>query len=149
MLFLKNKPSNISKCVLAIAVTFGGLSIGATAAVAADASGNYQKERAACMNGQSQQDRATCLKEAGAARGEAKRGNLNDGSASFQQNAQLRCSALPTADQDDCMSRARGQGTVSGSVGGGGVIKETVTIVPAPMPSGSEFRPAPVPTRQY
>jgi hypothetical protein len=56
---------------------------------------------------------------------------------------------LPPADYDDCIRRAQGQGTVSGSVGGGGVVKETVTIVPAPMPTGSEYKPAPTPGPQY
>jgi len=149
MLFVQNKACNTRKYVLALSFIFGGLGVGSTAVVAADASGIYQQERAACLNGQSQQDQATCLKEAGAARGEAKRGNLNDGATSYQQNAQMRCNALPPADYDDCIRRAQGQGTVSGSVGGGGVVKETVTIVPAPMPTGSEYKPAPAPGPQY
>lgn len=149
MLFFQNKACNTRKYAVALSFVVGGLSFGSTAAVAADASGSYQQERAACLNGQSQQDQATCLREAGAARGEAKRGNLNDGGASYQQNAQTRCNALPPADYDDCIRRAQGQGSVSGSVGGGGVVKETVTIVPAPMPAGSEYRPAPVPGPQY
>lgn len=147
MLLIQNKAFNTRKYVLALSLMVGSLGLGSTVAVAADASGSYQQERAACLNGQSQQDQATCLKEVGAARGEAKRGNLNDGATSYQQNAQTRCNALPPADYDDCIRRAQGQGSVSGSVGSGGVVKETVTIVPAP--AGSEYRPAPAPSPQY
>ncbi|MFC7298542.1 hypothetical protein [Herminiimonas aquatilis] len=135
MLFIQNNACNARKYVLALSLFAGSMGLGSTAAMAADASGSYQQERAACLSGQTQQDRATCLQEAGAARGEAKRGNLNDGAASYQQNAQTRCNALPPADRDACMRRMQGQGTVSGSVDGGGVYRETTTIVPAPATS--------------
>ncbi len=146
MLFVQNKACNTRKYVLALSFFAGGMGLGATSAMAADASGSYQQERAACLSGQTQQDKTTCLREAGAARGEAKRGNLNDGATSFQQNAQARCNALPPADRDDCIRRMQGQGTVSGSVDGGGVYREMTTIVPAP--AGSEYRPAPAPGLQ-
>ncbi|RBA24993.1 hypothetical protein [Herminiimonas fonticola] len=149
MLFVQNKACNTRKYVLALSLFASSMGIGSTAAVAADASGNYQQERAACLSGQTQQDKKTCLREAGAARSEAKRGKLNGDASSYQQNAQARCNALPPADRDDCMRRMQGEGTVSGSVDGGGIYRETTTIVPAPMPSGSEYRPAPVPAPQY
>src|SRR5688572_19802328 len=44
-----------------------------------EAQATYNSDRAACMRGNTGQDRETCLKEAGAALGEARRGNLNDG----------------------------------------------------------------------
>lgn len=135
MLFIQNSGCNTRKYLLALSLFVGSMGLGSTAAIAADASGSYQQERAACLSGQTQQDRATCLREAGAARGEAKRGNLNDGAVSYQQNAQNRCNALPPADRDACMRRMQGQGTVSGSVDGGGVYRETTTIVPVPAAS--------------
>ena len=90
----------------------------------------YRSERAACMSGQSNQDRATCLKEASAARAEAKRHRLDTGAASLQQNAQARCIALPADDRTDCERRMRGEGTVSGSERDGGVLREVTTVVP-------------------
>lgn len=111
-----------------------GMALVPTAGHAAEANG-YQKERATCINGQSNEDRATCLKEAGAARGEAKRGNLTEAPGAYESNALARCNVLPPADRDDCVNRIRGNGTVSGSVGGGGVIRETRTIVPEPQPA--------------
>ncbi|RXZ38283.1 hypothetical protein D9O50_01675 [Oxalobacteraceae bacterium CAVE-383] len=107
-----------------------------------DIEANYRRERASCMDGTSNEDRATCLREAAAARDEARRGQLTDDSAAERQNAVARCNGLPESDRADCVRRVQGEGTVSGSVGGGGIFRETVTTVPAspapaPMPAGS------------
>ncbi|MDB5777026.1 MAG: hypothetical protein JWP38_3159 [Herbaspirillum sp.] len=97
---------------------------------------DYQRQRAACLNGSSNEDRTTCLKEAGAAREEARRGNLTDDKAAEQRNAVARCNALPEADRVDCVRRVQGDGNVSGSVDAGGIYRETVTTVPAaPQPA--------------
>jgi len=86
-----------------------------------------------------QQDKAACQREAGAARQEAGRNGLTTGSASaLDANALARCKLQPAADQADCEARVRGasatggSASTSGSVMGGGVIRETVTPVPAP-----------------
>lgn len=102
----------------------------------------YQSERADCLDGSSHQDRQTCLREAGAALAEARRGTLVSGDPStFERNAKLRCDSLPPADRTACEARMSGRGTVSGSVEGGGVYRELVEIVPAEpspeAPSGS------------
>ena len=93
----------------------------------------YQRERAACNLDGTPQGRTTCLKEAGAAHAEAKRRQLGNGEdeAALRQNAELRCKRVATADQDHCQRKARGEGTVSGSVDGGGVLKTLVTPIPA------------------
>lgn len=46
------------------------------------------------------------------------------------QNALQRCANLPAFYKPDCEARVRGQGQVSGSVIGGGMVKETVTTMP-------------------
>jgi hypothetical protein len=92
-----------------------------------EAQATYNSDRAACMRGDSGQDRATCLKEAGAALGEAKRGNLNDNKAEFERNRLSRCDQQPQADRADCVRRMNGEGTTSGSVQGGGIYRELVT----------------------
>ena len=96
-----------------------------------EAQARYQRDRAACMSGQSNQDRATCLREAGAALGEAKRGQLRDGQSSYEKNQTMRCDRLTAGDRDDCLRRMHGEGTVSGSVEGGGIYRELRTTVPA------------------
>lgn len=84
----------------------------------------------------SRQDPAACRREAGAAREEARRGGLTapaEGSAAA--NAMARCQRQPAADRADCEARLRGGGsgttTSEGSVMGGGIIRETVTPLPA------------------
>ena len=91
-----------------------------------------------------QQDKAACQREAGAARQAAGQpGGLTSGSpAALDANALARCRQLPVGEQADCEARIRGgaSSSSSGSVMGGGVIRETVTPVPAPAP-------APAPTK--
>ena len=91
-----------------------------------------EQDRAACMS-QPAQDQAACLREAAAARQEARRGRLDEGlSAEYEKNRVARCAYLPAADQPDCLRRMRGEGYTSGSVAGGGIYRELRTIVPAP-----------------
>jgi hypothetical protein len=97
----------------------------------------YQRERAACGLDGTPQGRITCLKEAGAAHAEAKRNQLGngEGEAALRQNAELRCNSVAAADRDHCQRMARGEGMVSGSVAGGGVLKTLITTVPAVAPA--------------
>ena len=90
----------------------------------------YQQERARCA-AQATEDRAACIREAGAALQASKRGQLDDSPASYEQNRLARCSYLRGDDRQDCERRMRGEGTVRGSVEGGGIYRELVTRVPA------------------
>lgn len=102
------------------------------AATLAGAQGSVAADKAKCDG--VQQDKAACQREAGAARQEAQRGGLTSASgATYDQNAVVRCQAQPAADRADCEARVRGSGAGStqGSVMGGGVIRETVTPIPA------------------
>ena len=107
---------------------------GGSAGSAAAANAVYQRERAACASDATPQGRVTCLKEAGAAHAEAKRQLLGngEGAQALQQNAERRCDQVATADRDHCLRKVRGEGTASGSVDGGGVLKTLVTPVLAP-----------------
>jgi hypothetical protein len=121
---------------VALAACALGVLLAAGAAAAAggklsDAQARYQQDRAACNSGQSYQDRATCLREAAAALQAAKRGGADEGAAAYEQNRLLRCDRVAVEEREDCLRRMRGEGTVSGSVEGGGVYRELRTIVPA------------------
>jgi hypothetical protein len=111
---------------------------------AGDADARYAQERAVCLGGQANQDRDTCLKEAAAARDEARRGELGNGPAPYADNAGRRCDALPAAERGDCQARMQGQGTTSGSVGAGGIYRELVTREPAVAPAPADAGPEPV-----
>jgi hypothetical protein len=99
-----------------------------------DASGDFQKERAACLSGRTQQEKATCLREANNAAAEKRRGKLDNASAQFEANARRRCEALTGEDRSACDARMMGYGSTTGSVAGGGVIREVETVV---VPTGS------------
>ena len=93
-----------------------------------------QRERAVCDG--TQQDRAACLREASAAQQEGRRDGLTSASpGNYDQNALARCQLQPPADRADCEGRLKGASpgktTTEGSVMGGGVIRETVTPIPA------------------
>jgi hypothetical protein len=110
------------------------LALLASAALAApprsEAQLRYQQERAACFDGTSNQDRATCLKEAGAALQESKRGALDSGGRSLEQNQLARCSGLPAGDRGECEMRILA-GSTSGSARDGGILRELTSPVPA------------------
>ena len=108
--------------------------IGSAAWAQAPGNAQVQRDRANCDG--VQQDREACRREAGAAKQEAQRGGLTPGDQA-EQNALARCQMLqPAADRADCEARVRGAASsTSGSVMGGGVLRETVTPVPAPSPS--------------
>jgi hypothetical protein len=138
--FRASTPILLASVLLSISA-FAALADNSTAPAAktpADIQATYERDRAKCLSGQSQEDQATCLKEAGAARDEAKRGMLSEDGTAFHKNAKARCDVLTGDEQRDCIARAHGSGSVSGSVDGGGLLKETHTIVPAaPAASGA------------
>jgi hypothetical protein len=105
----------------------------ATGTTGIDASGSYQQEVQACMSGKTQQDQATCLKEARNAQADKKRGVLDNAGANFQANAVSRCNALTGEDKAACQARMMGFGNATGSVAGGGVLREVETVV---LPAG-------------
>ncbi|MET0310763.1 MAG: hypothetical protein ABW051_01810 [Burkholderiaceae bacterium] len=96
----------------------------------ADAQSRYKAERAACTDGTSHQDRATCLREAGAALQESRRGGLTS-STDLQANALARCNAQPAGDREACRLRVESASSTQGSVEGGGIIRESTQTIPA------------------
>ncbi len=91
----------------------------------------YLEERALCA-GKSGDERKTCLREAGAAQIEARRGTLAEENADYAQNRLARCAWHKRAEEREyCERRMRGEGSVSGSVQEGGILRELTVIVPA------------------
>lgn len=106
----------------------------ATGTTGIDASGSYQQEVNACMTGKTQQDRDTCLREARNAQADKKRGVLDNAGAKFESNASARCDVLMGEEKAACQARVMGYGNTTGSVAGGGLLREVETVV---MPAGS------------
>ncbi len=99
-----------------------------------DASGSYRQEVQACLSGRTQQDQATCLREARNAQADRKRGLLDNAGTGYQANAAARCDVLTGEDKAACQARMMGYGSTTGSVAGGGLLREVETVV---MPQGS------------
>ena len=134
----KNSPSS-SKSLL----YFGAVALLAVSAASAqvvtgttgiDASGSFQQELNACMTGKTQQDKDTCVREARNAQADKKRGVLENASsnADLQTNAVARCNALSGEEKAACELRVNGYGSTSGSVAGGGALKQVETVVMPP-----------------
>lgn len=118
---------------LCAAGAFSAMPIALAQTAAPGTEARMQRERLTCDG--VQQDRAACLREAGAAREEAQRSGLTSAApTTYDQNALARCQLQPAADRADCEARIQGTGAsaTQGSVMGGGVIRETVTPIPAP-----------------
>ena len=127
------KASVRSTCLAAMLAAAGLSSVHPGLAQVPGSDVRAERERAVCDG--VQQDRAACLREVGAAKQEARRDGLTSaGPAASDQNALARCQLQPPADRAECEARIKGTGTTStsGSVMGGGVIRETVTPIPAP-----------------
>jgi hypothetical protein len=116
---------------LLIGLATGCLAAHAAKEAAADVDARYQRERSACVDGRSGQARETCLREAAAARVQARTEGLDTAPQDYESNATRRCAALGDEDRTACLARMQGQGTASGSVAGGGIYRELITREPA------------------
>jgi hypothetical protein len=119
-------PSLAAACLL----TLSGLSFGQTPSdTGLDSSGDYEKEMQACRQGRTGQDRATCMQEAQNARKAKRQGALQTPSAqSMGANAMARCEGMSDADMAACRARMMGYGQASGSVAGGGILRELEVV---------------------
>ncbi|WP_310384951.1 hypothetical protein [Roseateles sp.] len=98
----------------------------------ADLQQRYRQDMANCKQAPRSQDSAACQREAAAALAAAKRGDLEDGPAAYARNAHERCMALPAPERYECVGRMRSPAT--GSVAGGGLLREGVTVTPPAGP---------------
>ena len=94
------------------------------------AQAQYRQDMAVCNSGRSHQSVPTCRLEARNAMAEGRRGGLVHTPDAYAGNARQRCLALEGIDRSACESRMRGEGRMEGSVGAGGILRESVTVVP-------------------
>ena len=94
----------------------------------------YQQDLTECEAQQATQDLAACRLEARNALAEAKRNLLNDTTANlFEKNQFKRCRVFKGEDREACEARVRNEGSSTGSVQSGGILREVVRpVVPSP-----------------
>ncbi len=94
----------------------------------------YQQDLAECEAQQATQDLAACRLEARNALAEAKRNLLSDTTANlFEKNQFKRCRVFKGDDREACEARVRNEGSSTGSVQSGGILREVVRpVAPAP-----------------
>lgn len=95
----------------------------------------YHQDLAECEAQQATQDLAACRLEARNALAEAKRNLLSETTANlFEKNQLKRCRVFKGDDREACEARVRGEGTSTGSVQSGGILREVVRpVVPSPV----------------
>lgn len=91
------------------------------------AKARLQHDRVACARILDQGVRDECLSEASTRYAGTQPSHPDESPAQLTRNALKRCEALREPDRQDCVRRMQGQGTISGSVAGGGIYRELVT----------------------
>jgi hypothetical protein len=107
-----------------------------------DTSANTGHERAWCMVNTEGAARVDCLKEAGAAQFEKRRGTLDTNRENYGANAVKRCDVFDGAERVACQARVVGYGNATGSVQGGGVIKQIETVELPSRPAALVVEPS-------
>jgi hypothetical protein len=116
-------------------LSFSALSAAPTpGAQATEINAKFEQDKANCLAGKASAERNACMKEATKARNSARNAPIYD-DATYKHNKFDRCRVLSGDEARDCFARMKGEGTVSGSVEGGGVLRETVTIEVGPVPT--------------
>lgn len=105
---------------------------GNVGATGIDNSGNYQQELAWCKANTSGEELKACLKSSAATRAEKRRGVVDNNGTDYKANALQRCTVLTGEDRAACQARVAGLGDASGSVQGGGILKQVETVVLPP-----------------
>lgn len=128
-----NQPFFRTACaVAALAIASGGAFAAGAVPGANDAQERYRQEMAVCNSGQSHQDPKTCRIEARNALADARRGGLSDAAPDqYSRNAVQRCGEFKGDERTACEARVFNPSRVDGSVQGGGLVRESVIVVPA------------------
>ena len=115
---------------LAAAVSLVGTSAAGAAdnAATVSAKARLQQERVVCARIRDQGERDECLSEASTRFAGTQPSHHDENPAQLMRNALKRCEPLREPDRQDCVLRTQGQGTTTGSVAGGGIYRELVTI---------------------
>jgi len=92
----------------------------------------YRQDVAACGRITARDAHQNCLSEASTTYAMTQPTAAGEQPDQLSRNALRRCEPLPADQRADCVARMKGEGTVSGSVDGGGVLRTLTTVVPPP-----------------
>ena len=123
----------ITPALTAVLLAASAAAMAQAPAPSGDARARYEQEREKCMTNNTQDSLATCLREANNALDASRKGQLSNPGPAASENTTQRCEAFQTAaEQAECVRRTQSS-SVSGSVSGGGVLRESVTttVIPA------------------
>lgn len=123
----------ITPALTAVLLAASASAMAQAPAPSGDARARYEQEREKCMTNNTQDSLATCLREANNALDASRKGQLSNPGPAASDNTTQRCEAFQTAaEQAECARRTQSS-SVSGSVSGGGVLRESVTttVIPA------------------
>jgi hypothetical protein len=118
------------------------LAVAATPTPAASPQVRYQQESGRCSALTDHDQRANCLSRASTRLARSQPTPSGESAEALMRNALKRCDPLPEPTRGECQARIQGQGTVSGSVASGGMLRELVTIEMPPTAAG---QPVPKP----
>lgn len=106
--------------------------LAASALTLPQAQARYRQDLAECERPDIGQDPANCRLEVRRALAEAQRGGFNNPPGDYQANVLRRCAVHQGDARTQCEARMRADSTVQGSVAGGGILRQSITITPAP-----------------
>lgn len=149
---MTNHRSQVSRPARALGMLLAVLASASVLAVnkggSLDPKALYQRDSAACSGIRDPDARANCLSEASTRYASTKPTLPEERDEVLMRNALRRCEPLPEVQRNDCVARMQGHGTTSGSVAGGGIYRELVTVtrevgVPEAPPSQAVMTPVP------
>ncbi len=118
----------------------GGMTL-SHAASPNDPDDQYRREVQTCQDGRSGQDKDNCMTEARRALAARKKGALETDTNAVVINARKRCEVFTGDDKAACLARIDGSGSTSGSVAGGGILREVETVDIAPGSASTKVEP--------
>jgi len=127
----QNPLRTLTSAAFALLLVSGAAQAAGPSRDSAGAQARYLQEMAVCDSGQSQQSLQTCRTEARNALAEARRGGLTAAPQRLDRNALQRCMEFIGDDRVACEARVLNPSRLEGSVNGGGVLRESVILVPA------------------
>ncbi|MBP9905370.1 MAG: hypothetical protein KBF66_07410 [Rhodoferax sp.] len=104
----------------------------ASALTLSEAQARYRQDLADCERPDARQDPANCRLEVQHALAEAQRGGFNHPPVDYQANVLRRCAVHQGDARTQCEARMRADSTIQGSVAGGGILRQSITVTPVP-----------------